>query len=94
MKKIHETIAYIALNIGEQIHKRDEVDSRDLVTNIDRLAEGFNCTKTTAAKHIDNMKKAELIRDKQFPSDNGAIVYEVFDPRILHLLSRGVTSMS
>ena len=57
-------------------------------------AEGFNCTKTTAAKHIDNMKKAELIRDKQFPSDNGAIVYEVFDPRILHLLSRGVTSMS
>lgn len=41
MKKIHETIAYIALNIGEQIHKRDEVDSRDLVTNIDRWAEEF-----------------------------------------------------
>ena len=67
---------------------------RRISFTVSEWAEGFNCTKTTAAKHIDNMKKAELIRDKQFPSDNGAIVYEVFDPRILHLLSRGVTSMS
>lgn len=54
-------------------------------------AEGVNCNKNVASKHIEDMRKAELVRERQFPTEDGLTVYEVFDPRILHLLSRGVT---
>lgn len=60
---------------------------------VSEWSEGVNSSKNVASKHIEDMRKAELIREKQFPTEDGAIVYEVFDPRILHLLSRGVNSI-
>lgn len=52
-----------------------------------------NVSKGTAYKHIDNLQKLELIRKQPFQDVNGAEMYEVHDPRILHLMSRAVITL-
>lgn len=52
-----------------------------------------NVSKGTAYKHIENLQKLELIRPQPLPDVNGAEMYEVRDPRILHLMSRAVIAL-
>ena len=52
-----------------------------------------NVSKGTAYKHIDNLQKLELIRKQTFQDVNGSEMYEVRDPRILHLMSRAVITL-
>ena len=53
----------------------------------------FNIKPKTGTNHIDTLIKYNLIRDTMLPMDDGAILYEVIDPRIRHLISRGVLDL-
>ena len=47
----------------------------------------------TGAQHIELMLNFNLIKDSMVPMDNDVVLYEVADPRIRHLISRGVTDL-
>lgn len=53
----------------------------------------FNIKQKTGGNHIDTLIKYNLIRDTMLPMDDGAILYEVVDPRIRHLISRGILDL-
>ena len=53
----------------------------------------FNIKQKTGSNHIDTLIKYNLIQDTMLPMDDGAILYEVVDPRIRHLISRGVLDL-
>lgn len=52
-----------------------------------------NVSKGTAYKHIESLQRLELIRKQSLQIENGAEKYEVLDPRIKFLMSRGVVSL-
>lgn len=47
-------------------------------------------TVKNVTKHIEQMVKLNLIRDSILPSDDGKPMYQVVDPRIVHMISRGI----
>lgn len=47
-------------------------------------------TAKNVVKHIEQMVKLNLIRDSILPSDDGKPMYQVVDPRIIHMITRGV----
>ena len=49
--------------------------------------------KSSAYKHIESLQRLELIRKQSIQNETGAEIYEVFDPRIIHLISRGITNL-
>lgn len=53
----------------------------------------FNIKQKTGSNHVDTLIKYNLIKDTMLPMDDGAILYEVVDPRIRHLISRGVLDL-
>ena len=53
----------------------------------------FNLKKNTALKHIETLIQFNLIRDSLYQTDNGDIKYEVCDPRIKYLITRGVQDL-
>lgn len=56
-----------------------------------QYAEFFNDVPArNVNKHIELMVKLNLIRDALLPSDDGKPLYQVVDPRIVHMLGRGV----
>ncbi|MBQ8520043.1 MAG: hypothetical protein IJ456_01395, partial [Bacteroides sp.] len=52
-----------------------------------------NVSKGTAYKHMESLQRLELIRKQSLQIENGAEKYEVLDPRIKFLMSRGVVSL-
>lgn len=48
---------------------------------------------TTGIKHIETLIKFNLIRDSMCPAENDDILYEVTDPRLKYLISRGEQSL-
>ena len=53
----------------------------------------FNIKQKTGGIHIDTLIKFNLIRDTMQPMDDGVILYEIVDPRIRHLISRGILDL-
>lgn len=53
----------------------------------------YKVTLKTAGSHIEIMVKYNLVKDSMVPMDNNEILYEVSDPRIWYLISRGVLDM-
>lgn len=52
-----------------------------------------NVKKPTALKHIEQLLRFELIKKDSFPTQEGEDIYRVYDPRIKHLMSRGIMSL-
>lgn len=50
-------------------------------------------SQKTGAQHIEHMLNYNLIKDSMVPMDNDVVLYEIADPRIRHLISRGVTDL-
>lgn len=48
---------------------------------------------STAQQYIDYWKKISLIKDLPIPNSDGTPLYEVTDPKIKFLISRGITSL-
>lgn len=61
--------------------------------NAQKYGEFYGLSSKVASKHIDQMIKLNLIKDALFPSEDDEPIYEVVDPRILYLISRGVTEL-
>ena len=61
--------------------------------NAQQYGDFYNLTPKTAIKHIDQMLKLNLIKDALLPSEDDKPVYEVVDPRILHMIGRGVLDL-
>ena len=61
--------------------------------NVQQYGDFYNLTPKTAIKHIDQMIKLNLIKDALLPSEDDKPVYEVVDPRILHMIGRGVLDL-
>lgn len=54
----------------------------------------FKIKPKTGSNHIaDHLIKYNLVRDSMRPTDDGNILYEVVEPRIRHLISRGVVDL-
>lgn len=58
--------------------------------NAQQYGDFYKLTPKTAIMHIDQMLKLNLIKDALLPSEDNKPVYEVVDPRILHMIGRGV----
>ena len=61
--------------------------------NAQKYGEFYSLSSKVASKHIDQMIKLNLIKDALFPSEDDEPIYEVVDPRILFMISRGVTEL-
>ncbi|MBE6343563.1 MAG: hypothetical protein E7065_09275 [Lentimicrobiaceae bacterium] len=44
----------------------------------------------TISNHINQMQKLNIIKNRLLPSENGMTTYQVVDPRIIHMIERGV----
>lgn len=53
----------------------------------------FSITKRVASNHIKAMCEMDLLKPSMFASDRGEKMYDVTDPRIIHLMSRGVAEL-
>ena len=42
------------------------------------------------SNHIKQMQKLNIIKNRLLPSENGMATYQVVDPRIIHMIERGV----
>ena len=60
---------------------------------IDEYSSILGISKTQTAKHIIIMIDLDFIKPSIFLSCKGDKMYEVIDPRIVHLMSRGVMSL-
>lgn len=60
---------------------------------VDEYHSTFNISKKQAINHIKTMRDMDLVRLSMFATDKGDKMYEVIDPRIVHLMSRGVMSL-
>lgn len=58
--------------------------------SLQQYCEFYNTPSKTGGKHIEQMLKFNLIKDALLPSKDGKPIYEVVDPRIVHLIKRGV----
>ena len=52
-----------------------------------------NVKKPTANKHIEQLLRFELIKKESIPTQEGEDIYKVYDPRIIHLMSRGIMTL-
>ena len=50
----------------------------------------ISLSSRVGGKHVNQMLKFNLIKDALLPSEDGKPIYEVVDPRIIYLISRGV----
>ncbi len=50
-------------------------------------------TPSTTQSYVDYLKKISIIKDSPLPDENGKPRYDVIDPKIKYLISRGVTSL-
>lgn len=50
-------------------------------------------TSNTTQQYVDYLKKISIIKDSSYPDENGKPRYEVIDPKIKYLISRGITSL-
>lgn len=57
------------------------------------VANTFNIKENIANKYIGEMLKLDLIKESIMPDVNGERMFEVVDPRIKFLMSRGVTEL-
>lgn len=53
----------------------------------------YNVKKKKSLSHIETLLKYNLIKDSMMPTDNEEPLYEVADPRIRYLISRGIQSL-
>lgn len=53
----------------------------------------YKLSSKAISKNIDQMIKLNLIREALLPTEDAEPIYEVVDPRILHLISRGTTEI-
>lgn len=61
---------------------------------LDQYSNHFSIKKTTTgARHIETLIKYNLIKDSMLPTENDEPLYEVADPRIRFLISRGEQSL-
>lgn len=61
---------------------------------LDQYANYYSLKKNnTGAKHIETLIKYNLIKDSMLPIENDEPLYEVADPRIRYLISRGEQSL-
>jgi len=49
--------------------------------------------QSTAQNHIKELKKIGYVRDGLIPSVDGSVLYEITEPRIRYLISRGLTAI-
>lgn len=56
----------------------------------DDVKNAFVITPKTASTYIQSFQRLELIRENIRPNKNGETVYEIIDPRLKFLISRGV----
>lgn len=62
--------------------------------SLDQYSTYFTLKKsTTGSRHIETLIKYNLIKDSMLPTDNDEPLYEVADPRIRFLISRGEQSL-
>lgn len=47
----------------------------------------------TINSHINHMQKLNIIKDRLIPSEDGTPTYQVVDPRIIHLIERGILEL-
>jgi hypothetical protein len=50
-------------------------------------------TQNTTQQYVDYLKKISIIKDSPLSGENGKPRYDVIDPKIKYLISRGVTSL-
>lgn len=58
-----------------------------------KYCEMHNIKKNTGGKHVETLLRYNLIKDSMYPTDNDEPLYEVSDPRIRFLITRGETSL-
>jgi hypothetical protein len=61
--------------------------------SIDDLSSIFTLKTPTSVKHIDMMMKLGLIRENYMQTENGDAVFEVIDPKIKFLMTRGILDL-
>ena len=61
--------------------------------NAQQYGDFYDLTPKTAIKNIAQMIKLNLIKEALLPSKDDKPVYEVVDPRILHMIGRGVLDL-
>ncbi len=80
--------------------------STDLINWIDKVlaikrinfslkeaSQALGQTPNTTQQYVDYLKKISIIKDSPLPDENGKPRYDVIDPKIKYLISRGVTSL-
>lgn len=59
----------------------------------DDVKKEFSLTVKNSQTYIQNMTKLQLIKEALRPDENGQTIYEVIDPRLKYLISRGILEL-
>lgn len=101
MIKFCKTFDYLSVRSVRSGSGKDLMDwiAKLLAMNNSRFTVGEYMKKLalsnvkTVETHIRRMLDMELIKEDPIPSASGEIIYEISDPRITYLISRGVSSL-
>lgn len=100
MMKFCKDFDYFSIQSNKISGKTDYYQWLNKVLHIKRttfsnkdVCETFNVKDKTANTYLNEMKRLELIRESIMPSPNGERLFEVIDPRICFLISRGVMEL-
>jgi hypothetical protein len=66
---------------------------RKITFTIEDLNMALNQKSPTSIKHIDEMMKLNIIKELYEKTDTEETLYEVIDPKIKHLISRGILDL-
>lgn len=100
MLQFCKSFDYISL-LPNKLSKREDINSwickvlatRRHVFTPNQYSESVGVKKKTLATHLDELKKIGFIKEQSTLDSEGNKLYEVTDPRLRHLISRGVLSI-